>query len=70
MKTIYLEIDDDMYEKVLSILKKLRGIKIKKQSIAPSSQKEKIEKLLKNAPKTFQNIDPLEYQKSIRKEWD
>ena len=65
MKTIYLEVEDDVYEKVIKILRRFRGIKIK------NSQKEKIKRFLTNSDIVpFQHIDPLKYQQQIREEWD
>ncbi len=65
MKTLYLEIEDNIYEKIIKTLKRFRGVKIK------YSQKEKIEKLLTHSDIIpFQNIDPIKYQQSIREEWD
>ena len=65
MKTLYLEIKDSIYEKIIKTLKRFRGVKIK------YSQKEKIEKLLTHSDIIpFQNIDPIKYQRSIREEWD
>ena len=67
MKTIYLEIEDDMYEKVVAILKKLRGIKIKNRSISP----QKVQRLLQSSHiNPFKHIDPLAYQHKIQDEGD